>query len=186
MRKIIFFMLTSLDGYFEGTGRDISWHNVDEEFNEFAIEQLNTVDTLLFGRVTYEMMASYWPTPAAKTNDPVVAEKMNTTPKLVFSKTLEKGEWQNTRLIKDNFVEEMQKLKKQSGKDMIILGSSDLAVTFIEHGLIDEFRVMVNPLVLGDGKSLFKGIKGKLDLKLIKTRAFKNGNVLLYYEPKGQ
>src|SRR5271157_160394 len=184
MRKIIFFMLTSLDGYFEGTGRDISWHNVDNEFNKFAIEQLNTVDTLLFGRVTYEMMASYWPTPAAKTNDPVVAEKMNTTPKLVCSKTLQKGEWQNTRLIKDNFVEEMQKLKKQSGKDMIILGSSDLAITFIEHGLIDEYRVMINPLVLGDGKSLFKGIKGKFDLSLIKTRTFKNGNVLLYYEPK--
>ncbi len=184
MRKIIFFMLTSLDGFFEGTGRGINWHNVDEEFNEFAIEQLGTVETLLFGRVTYEMMASYWPTPAAKTNDPVVAEKMNTTPKLVFSKTLQKGEWQNTRLIKDNFVEEMQKLKKQSGKDMIILGSSDLAVTFIDHGLIDEFRVMVNPLILGNGKSLFKGIQGKLDLKLIKTRVFKNGNVLLYYEPK--
>jgi len=184
MRKIIFFMLISLDGYFEGIGRDISWHNVDEEFNEFAIEQLSAVGTLLFGRVTYEMMASYWPTPAAKTNDPVVAEKMNATPKLVFSKTLQKGEWQNTRLIKDNFVEETQKLKKQSGKDMIILGSSDLAVTFIEYGLIDEFRVMVNPVVLGDGKSLFNGIKGKFDLSLIKTRTFKNGNVLLYYEPK--
>ena len=184
MRKIIFFMLTSLDGYFEGQDRDISWHNVDEEFNEFAIEQLNNVDTLLFGKVTYAMMASYWPTPAAKTDDPVVAEKMNTTPKLVFSKMLNKAEWQNTRLIKDNFVEETQKLKKQSGKDMIILGSSDLAVSFMEHGLIDEFRVMVNPLVLGDGKSLFKGIQGKLDLKLIKTQTFKNGNVLLYYEPQ--
>jgi dihydrofolate reductase len=183
MRKIIFFMLTSLDGYFEGPGRDISWHNVDEEFNEFAIEQLNTVDTLLFGRVTYEMMASYWPTPAAKTNDPVVAEKMNATPKLVFSRTLEKAQWQNTRIIKNNFAEEMQKLKKQSGKDMIILGSSDLAVTFIRQGLIDEYRIMINPLALGAGKALFKGIKGKLDLKLIKTQTFKNGNVLLYYEP---
>jgi dihydrofolate reductase len=184
MRRIIFFMLISLDGYFEGPGNDIYWHNVDEEFNEFAIEQLGTVDTLLFGRVTYEMMAGYWPTLAAKTNDPVVAEKMNSTPKLVFSKTLEKAEWQNTRLIKENFVEEVQKLKKQSGKDMIILGSSDLAVTLIEHGLIDEYRIMVNPLVLGDGKSLFKGIKEKLDLKIIKTRTFKNGNVLLCYESK--
>lgn len=179
-------MLTSLDGYFEGPGKDIYWHNVDDEFNEFAVEQLNSMNTLLFGKVTYEMMASYWPMPATKTNDPVVAEKMNTTSKLVFSRTLEKVEWQNTRLIKDNFVEEIQKLKKQSGKDMIILGSSDLAVTFIKHGLIDEFRVMVNPLVLGDGKSLFRGMKGKLDLKLIKTRTFKNGNVLLYYEPKVQ
>ncbi len=184
MRRIIFFMLTSLDGYFEGIGRDISWHNVDEEFNEFAIEQLSTVDTLLFGRVTYEMMASYWPLPVAKTNDPVVAEKMNNTSKLVFSRTLEKADWHNTRLIKNTFVEEMQNLKKQSGQDMIILGSSNLAVTFMDHGLIDEFRVMVNPLVLGNGKSLFKGIQEKLDLKLIKTRTFKNGNVLLCYEPE--
>lgn len=178
-------MLTSLDGYFEGSAGDLSWHNVDEEFNEFAVEQLNAAGTLLFGRVTYQLMASYWPTPSAKTNDPVVAEKMNTTPKLVFSNLLEKANWQNTGLIKDDFVGEMQKLRQQSSKDMLILGSSDLAVTFIEHGLIDEFRVMVNPLVLGDGKSLFKAIKRKLTLKLIKTRVFKNGNVLLYYEPMG-
>ncbi len=177
-------MLTSLDGFFEGPNRDISWHNVDAEFNEFAIEQLHSVDTLLFGRVTYEMMASYWPTPDTKTNDPVVASLMNSTPKIVFSKTLKKAIWENTKLIKNNFAEEMSKLKQQPGKDMIILGSSDLAVTFIEHGLLDEIRVIVNPLVLGDGKSLFVGIKKKLDLNLIKTRVFKNGNVLLYYEPK--
>jgi len=184
MRKIIFFMLTSLNGFFEGADRDINWHNVDAEFNDFAIEQLNKVDTILFGRVTYEMMASYWPTPDAKTNDPIVAEKMNSTPKIVFSKTLEKVDWENTKLINDNFEEKIQKLKLQSGKDMIIFGSSDLAVTFIEHGLIDEFRIMVNPIVLGDGKLLFAGMKGKLELKLIKTRTFQSGNVLLYYEPK--
>jgi dihydrofolate reductase len=186
MRKVLFFMLTSLDGFFEGANHDIYWHNVDAEFNEFAIEQLHSVDTLLFGRVTYEMMASYWPTPDVKTNDPVVAGLMNSTPKIVFSKTLKKADWENTKLIRNNFVEEMTKLKQQPGKDMIIFGSSDLAVTFIEHGLLDEMRVMVNPLVLGDGKSLLKGIKGKLDLKLIKTRIFKNGNVLLYYESKRQ
>src|SRR5271157_2493387 len=107
--KVVFFMLTSLDGYFEGSDQDLGWHNVDEEFNKFAVEQLNAAGTLLFGRVTYQMMASYWPTPGAKTNDPVVAEKMNTTPKLVFSRMLEKADWQNTSLIKDNFVEAMQK-----------------------------------------------------------------------------
>ncbi len=85
--------------------------------------------------------------------------------------------------MKDNFVEEISKLKQQSGKDMAIFGSSDLAVIFIEHGLIDEFRIMVNPIVLGDGKPLFKGIQNKLDLKLINTRTFKSGNVLLYYQP---
>ena len=183
MRKILFFMLTTLDGFFEGPNRDIYWHNVDAEFNEFAVEQLHTVDTLLFGRVTYEMMASYWPTPDAKVNDPVVAGLMNSTPKIVFSKTLKKVDWENTRLIKNDFADEMSKLKQQPGKDMIIFGSSDLAVTFIEHGLIDEFRVMVNPLVLGDGKSLFKGIDYKLNLKLIKTKMFDSGNILLYYQP---
>src|ERR1700690_3884469 len=142
MRKVIFFMFTSLDGFFEGPDRDISWHHVDEQFNQFAIEQLNTVDLLLFGRVTYVMMAGYWPTSAAKTDDPVVAAKMNSLPKIVFSKTLSSVDWQNTRLIKNNFVEEMLKLKQQPGKNLIILGSSDLAVTFMEHGLIDEYRIM--------------------------------------------
>lgn len=183
MRKIIFFMLTTLDGYFEGPGRDINWHNVDAEFNEFGIEQINSVDTLLFGRVTYELMAGYWPTESARADDPIVAEKMNQTPKIVFSKTLPNVEWQNTRLVRDNFVEEMTNLKAQPGRDMIIFGSSNLAVTFIQHGLIDEFRIMVNPVVLGDGKPLFKGILEKLSLKLIKTRVFHSGNVLLYYEP---
>jgi dihydrofolate reductase len=181
MRKIIFFMLTSLDGYFEGPEGDINWHNVDEEFNEFAIEQLNTVGTLLFGRVTYELMASYWPTPAATTDDPNVAGKMNSLPKIVFSRTLDKVEWNNTRLVKNNFVEEISKLKQQPGKDLIIFGSSDLAVSFIPHGLIDEFRIMINPVILGGGKTLFKGLLHKLDLKLIKTKIFKSGNVLLYY-----
>src|ERR1700690_15647 len=111
MRKVIFFMLISLDGYFEGPAQDITWHNVDEDFNRFAIDQLNSVDTLLFGRVTYEMMASYWPTPAAVSDDPIVAGKMNSLPKIVFSKSISKVDWQNTALIKDNFVEKISKLK---------------------------------------------------------------------------
>jgi dihydrofolate reductase len=183
MRKVIFFMLISLDGFFEGSDRDINWHTVDEEFNKFAIDQINNVDTLLFGRVTYEMMATYWPTTDAIANDPVVAGEMNSLPKIVFSKTLSSATWQNTRLIKENFVEEISKLRQLPGKDLIIFGSSDLAVTFIEHDLIDEYRIMINPVVLGGGKSLFKGLQNKLDLKLLKTKVFNSGNVLLYYEP---
>jgi len=183
MRKVIFFMLTSLDGYFAGPGADISWHNVDEEFNEFAIQQTGEFGALLFGRVTYELMASYWPTEAAKRDDPEIANLMNGLPKLVFSRTLEKADWDNTRLVKNNFVEEVSILKEQPGKDVAIFGSSDLAVTFIEKGLIDEFRIMVNPLALGDGKPLFEGLNSKLDLKLLRTKTFKSGNVLLYYEP---
>ncbi len=183
MRKIILFMLVSLDGFFEGPNREIDWHNVDEEFNEFAIDQLNTMDILLFGRVTYELMASYWPTPAALRDDPIVAAKMNAMPKIVFSKTLEKVEWNNTRVIKDHITEEITKLKQQPGKDMAIFGSSDLALSLTELGLMDEYRIMVNPVVIGSGKPLFKGIHDKLQLKLVRTKTFRSGNVLLYYEP---
>lgn len=177
------FNLVTLDGYFEGPNREIDWHNVDDEFNEFAIEQLNTTDLLLFGRVTYELMASYWPTETAVKNDPIVAGKMNSLPKIVFSNMLSSVEWNNTRLVKENITEEILKLKQQPGKDIFIFGSSDLSLTFIKHGLIDEYRIIVNPVVLGSGKPLFKGIDSRLNLKLIKTRTFKSGNVLLYYEP---
>ena len=183
MRKVLFFMFTSLDGYFEGPNNDINWHNFDDEMNQLSIEQLDSVDMLLFGRVTYQMMASYWPTPAAMADDPIITQKMNTLPKIVFSKTLEQAEWQNTKVIKDNFVEEITRLKNQPGKDLIIFGSSDLAVTLLEHDLLDEIRVMLNPIVLGGGKALFAGIKQPLKLKLLKTRAFASGNVLLHYQP---
>lgn len=183
MRKVIFFNLISLDGYFEGPNQDINWHHVDEEFNEFAIQQTGEFGALLFGRVTYELMASYWPTESAKRDDPAVAGLMNNLPKVVFSTTLDKVEWENTKLVKDNFVEEVSKLKEQPGKDLAIFGSSDLAVTFIDLGLIDEFRIMINPVVLGGGKPILHGIKSQLELKLIKVKEFKSGNVLLYYVP---
>ncbi len=183
MRRVLFFMMISLDGYFEGEGRSIDWHNVDEEFNDFAIAQLEEVDTLLFGRVTYEMMASYWPTAQARENDPIVAGKMNGLQKLVFSHSLSDVKWENTRLVKGDLAAEMKQLKAQPGKDMIIFGSSDLAVTFIKQGLLDECRVMVNPVVLGGGKPLFAGIHDRLRLNLLRTRTFQSGNVLLCYEP---
>ena len=184
MRKIILFNLTSLDGYFEGPDRDINWHIVDDEFNEFAIQQTGEFGALLFGRITYELMASYWPTEDAKRNDPAITEIMNRLPKIVFSKTLKKVEWENTRLVNENFVEAISKLKQEAGKDIAIFGSSDLAVTLLEHGLLDELRIMVNPILLGEGKPIFQGIKTQLGLKLLKTRTFKPGNILLHYEPE--
>jgi len=183
MRKVFLFNMITLDGFFEGPNQDISWHHVDDEFNEFAIEQLNEIGTLLFGRVTYQGMASYWPTEFAIKDDSIVAGLMNSLPKLVFSKTLDKAEWNNSRLVKENAAEEVSKLKGQPGKDIAIFGSSDLAVTLAERGLIDEYRIIVNPVFLGSGTPLLKGIKDKLNLKLLKTRTFKSGNVLLYYEP---
>jgi len=183
MRKVFLFMMVTLDGFFEGPNQEIDWHNVDEEFNEFAINQLNDVDTLLFGRVTYQLMASYWPTQSAKENDPIVADKMNTVPKIVFSKTLDKAEWNNSRLVKEHIAEEVSKLKQQQGRDLAIFGSSDLAVSLLQMGFVDELRIMVNPVVLGNGKPLFNGIHEKLNLKLLKAKTFRSGNVLLYYQP---
>jgi dihydrofolate reductase len=183
MRKVIFQMMVTLDGFFEGPMKEIDWHVVDEEFNEYAIDLLNNVDALLFGRVTYELMASYWPTPEAIANDPIVADKMDNLPKIVFSKTLERVDWKNTRLVKEHAAEEISKLKQQPGKDLVIFGSSDLALTLVKHHLVDEFRIMVNPVLIGDGKPLFTGIQSRLYLKLLKTRTLNSGVVILYYAP---
>lgn len=184
MRKVFFFMMVSLDGFFEGPQNDISWHVVDDEFNEFAIQQLDSVGTLLFGRKTYELMASYWPTPVAVHDDPIVAAKMNGTPKLVFSKSLTSVDWQGTRLVKGDAAEEIARLKRQPGKDMIIFGSSDLAGSLLQPGLLDECRIMVAPVVLGGGKALFQGLQHEQKLKLLRTRTFRSGNVLLVYQPE--
>ncbi len=183
MRKVFLFNLITLNGFFEGPNQDISWHHVGEEFNEFAINQLHEIGTLLFGRVTYHLMASYWPTESAKTDDPVVAGLMNDMPKVVFSKTLSKAEWKNTKLVKGDPAAEVSKLKQQSGKDIAIFGSSNLAVTLAEHDLIDEYRVIVNPVFLGKGVPLLKGIKDNIELKLLQVRTFESGNVLLSYTP---
>src|SRR4030042_972801 len=183
MRKVSAFNFVTLNGYFKGPKGDISWHRHGAEENEYAAESLKSGNTLLFGRVTYEMMASYWPTPAAVKNDPVVARGMNNADKIVFSRTLKKAEWTNTRLVKDNIVEEMKKMKQVPGKDMTLLGSGGISAQFAEHGLIDEYQIMVDPVVLGDGTPIMKSIKHKLDLRLIGTRTFKSGVVLLCYGP---
>lgn len=184
MRKLFAFNMMTLDGYFEGQDPwDISWHNTDDEFNEFAIEQTNSVDLLLFGRVTYEGMASYWPTEDAIKNDPMIANLMNSLPKIVFSRTLEKADWNNTRIIKENIAEEILDLKKQPGKDIAVFGSANLLSTLMALDLVDEHRVMVNPALLGRGNLLFKNMDEKINLRLLRTRTFHSGNVLLVYEP---
>ena len=184
MRKVTSFTFVTLDGYFEGPKKgDISWHRHGAEENEYAAQSLKSGNTLLFGRVTYEMMASYWPTPNAIKSDPIVAEGMNSADKIVFSRTLKKAEWNNTRLVKDNIVEEIRKMKQMPGKDMTLLGSGSILTLFAEQGLIDEYQIMVDPVVLGRGTPIFKGITHRLDLKLTKTRTFQSGVVLLCYQP---
>jgi dihydrofolate reductase len=183
MRRLGVFNLITLDGYFAGPGGDISWHSVDEDFQEYAERNSTSGNTLLFGRVTYELMASYWPSPDALENDPIVAEGMNSSPKIVFSRTLSTTDWVNTRLVKDDMLGEVRRLKQQSGKDLTVLGSGSIVAQLAQAGLIDEYQLLVNPVVLGKGKTMFEGIRDKLLLKLVETRAFGNGNVLLRYEP---
>ena len=184
MRKIIVSNYVSLDGFFAGPDGEIDWFVWDEETAEYSKEMLGSIDTLLFGRVTYELMAGYWPTASAPTEDPVIIYAMNNLPKIVFSRTLEKVEWNNSRLVKDNIVQEVARLKQQPGKDMVIFGSGSIVSTFTKLGLIDEYHIFVNPVVLGSGKPLFKDIRDKMNLKLLKTKAFKSGVVLLSYEPE--
>ena len=174
--------MISLDGFFEGPGRDISWHYVDEEFNNYAAGFLDSLDTLLFGRVTYELMAEYWPIATVRESDPLISSRMNGLQKKVFSRTLSNVEWENSQLVGEFNPEEIRKLKEQPGKDMAI-GGSDLALEFIRHNLIDEYRIIVAPIVLGSGKRLFEGQEGHLALKLVSTRVFNSGNVLHIYEP---
>lgn len=186
MRKLISFMVVTLDGYYEGPNGEFDWPNVDDEFNEFAISQIDDIDTLLFGRATYEGMASYWPTPAAVEGDPVVvADRMNTIPKIVFSSTLDRADWQNTRLVKGDAAETIAELKQQPGKALAFFGSPTLTASLIEQGLVDELRVMVHPMLLGAGKSLFGTLTRRVPVELQRTTVFHSGNVLLVYRPVG-
>jgi len=183
MRRILAFLVSSVDGYYEGPNQEFDWPVVDDEFNQFAIEQLGEVDTLIFGRVTYEGMASYWPTPAAEQNDPEVTGAMNSLNKIVVSRTLGEATWANTRLVKDDVVGELTRLKQRPGKDMVIMGSSNLTVNLLRAGLVDELRIMVMPVVLGDGHSLFRTAEDRIGLKLVSVKPFKCGNVWLTYQP---
>ena len=184
MRKIIVFNQCTVDGYFADMNGDMSWaHNNDAEFDAFVAGNASAGGELLFGRITYELMASYWPTPYAIENDPVVAKGMNDLPKVVFSRTLAKASWNNTKLVKSGMAAEIRKMKKEPGKDMVIMGSGSIVSQLAQEGLIDEYQIVVIPVVLGKGRAMFDGIKEKLTLKLIKSRTFRNGNVFLCYEP---
>ncbi len=186
MRKIFLFMMRSLDGYFEAPGHDLSWHNVDEEFNQFANQQLDEIDTVLYGRRTYELMESFWPSETGLKEDPETAKRMNSLKKIVFSKSLNEVKetelWKNVTLKHAVDNEFIQELKSQPGKDIVVLGSSTLCVTLLKMGLLDEVRLMINPVILGQGTTVFHGLTQKLEMKLSNTREFSSGNVLNIYD----
>jgi len=182
MAKLIVFNMISLDGFFEGPNQDLDWHVTDEEFNLFAIEQLRQVGTILFGRKTYEMMAQYWTTQTAIESDPEVAELMNSLPKVVVSNTLKSADWPDTKLVRGEIGEAVREMKETESEDLILFGSAELMSSLLREGLIDEMRLMVNPVTLGRGRPLFCDPDLRLQFNLLNARPFKSGNVLLNYE----
>jgi dihydrofolate reductase len=179
MRKVIVSNLVSLDGFFEALNQNLDWFVLDEEFFEYSRSVLRSVGTLLFGRVTYQHMANYWlSAPAGE-----IADNMNNLPKIVFPTTLKTADWKNSRIVRDSIAEEVSKLKQQSGKGMVIFGSAALGSYLLQKGLVDEYRIILNPVLIGRGTRLFKGITESLKLKLSGTQSLSSGVVVLRYEP---
>ena len=177
-------MMVSVDGYFEGLNHDLSWHNVDAEFNEFVHEQnIGLVDTLLFGHRTYDLMASVWPKPEGMAADPETARFMNETPKIVASRTGFAPEWEHTTVITGNVVDEIKKIKAMPGKDIAIFGSNELCVSLMEEDLVDEFRIMVNPVALGAGSPLFTGLTKKVKFRLDMNEGIQIGQDIAHVFP---
>jgi dihydrofolate reductase len=187
MRKIIVTMWISLDGFIAGPNEAMDWVLVDDEMGQYEDSMVSNADTLLLGRVTYDSFAGAWPyvpdNPDASEGEKAYARIVNALQKVVFSKSLEKAEWHNSKLMREVNPEEIEKLKQEPGKDIVIYGSASIIQQLTNLGLIDEYQLLVHPVVLGSGKPLFKDIKDKINLKLIKTQTFNSGVVGLYYQP---
>ena len=185
MQKLAVFNSVSLDGYFTGANGDLSWahDNADDaEWGEFVSGNASGGGALLMGRVTYDMMVSFWPTPEAKEAMPEVARGMNEMPKYVFSRTLDGSSWNNTTIVKGDAVAETRKLKEADGEGITILGSGNLIAQLAESDLIDEYQFVVVPVFLGKGRTMFEGARQPHTLKLTSSRAFRNGRVVLGYK----
>ena len=186
MPTLMVFNSVTLDGYFTDAKNDMSWAHQgadDPEWQAFVAGNASGSGRLVFGRKTYEMMARFWPTAEARQQMPEVADGMNRMEKIVFSRTLDAGKvtWQNTRLVKTDPAAEVRRLKAAPGEDMVILGSGTIVSLLTDAGLVDEFQLVVTPVVLGAGRTLFEGVKGKRDLALKSARPFRNGKVVLTY-----
>ena len=187
MRKIIVTMWVTLDGFIAGSNEEMDWVMVDDEMGKYEDDMVSSADTLILGRVTYESFAGAWPhvpeNPSASKGEVEYAHKVNAMRKIVFSKTLQKAEWNNSTLMKEIVPKEIEKLKQEPGRDMVIYGSASIVQQLTNLGFIDEYQLLVHPVVLGGGKPLFKGINDRGNLKLIKTRTFSSGVVGLHYQP---
>lgn len=190
MRKVILMIHLSLDGFAAGVNDELDWISYDTELEQYAHSMHDLTDAVIWGRRTYEGMAGYWLTvPGNPDSSPAAREHarwLEGATKIVVSRTLDRVEWggaQNTVLIKDDIAGAVNAIKQQPGKDIWLLGSTGLAQTFAELDLIDEYRINVNPAVLGQGKSFFGGVTRRFDLKLLESRTLKSGVIALRYEP---
>jgi dihydrofolate reductase len=186
-RRLSAFIQVSLDGYFCTVDGDMSFAHKeadDLEWQEFVDDNASGGGMLVFGRTTYDMMAGWWPTPAAAAAMPEVAKQMNGLPKLVFSRTLESADWSNTTLIREDAARAMRGIKSEPGPDMTILGSGSLVTRLAAAGLLDTLQVVVNPVALGAGRAIFDGLGAPLQLGFAGSRVFANGSVVLRYEPR--
>ena len=184
MRKLIWMMSVSVDGFMEGPDHDISWHQVDEELHSYLNDHLRGMGAFLSGRVTYELMAEFWPTADQDPDSPQpivdFARIWRAMPKVVFSTTLDHADW-NTTVLPDIVPDDIRAMKTESGGDLL-LGGANVGATFLRHDLIDEIRVYVHPMVIGEGTRMFQAADVKLQLQLAETHTFGNGVVLLRYE----
>lgn len=185
MRNVILLMHASLDGFVAGPNGEMDWIRFDAQLADDVAELTATADTALYGRVTYEMMAQYWPTaaqsPDASRHDITHAHWVNNAPKLVFSRTLKTVTWEHARIVSDDIPGEIARLKQEPGKNMLMIGSATTAHAFMQLGLIDEYRININPVVLGRGVPLFAGIQDMLALQLVHAKSYDSGVVGLHY-----
>lgn len=193
MRNIFLHIFVSLDGFIEGADKSLDWMVGDDEIEDYINGMLGSIDSMIFGRKAFELLAGYWPTAAenpASAADPEKPERhieaarmMNAKQKIVFSRTLKNTHWANTTIVDGDLAKEVARLKLQSGRDIALFAGAGIADSFMRLGLIDEYRLIVNPVLLGGGTPLFQNGRGKSGLKLVEARPFKSGAVLVTYRP---
>lgn len=186
MRNLVYFMHSSLDGFVAGSNGEMDWITVDDEMFDFVKTMTDQADTALYGRVTYQMMESYWPTaaeqPSASKHDKEHSLWYKNVSKVVLSKTINETGLINTKVISDNLIENINKLKQEQGKNILIFGSPRASHSLLNAGLVDEFWIFVNPVLLGQGIPLFKNVPGLVKLRLIDTKSFASGVLALHYK----
>lgn len=182
MRKLSSFNFITLNGYYKGLNEDISWHDHSQEGKDFSEQSLKPRDALIFGRRTYEMMRAFWCSDQAMEQMPEITKGMHESPKYVFSRSLQETDWENSTLVKEDMIAFVRKLKETKGPDLTILGSGEILAQLADAGLVDRYEIMLDPVILGGGGTIFQGIRKYQDLKLVSQRSFKNGALLLSYD----